>query len=161
MAQYAMRRNRQRIRQRCHASSQSIAYHDRDHPMNDPVAIITGAGRGIGRAIAMELATTHRLALLSRTASDLEETKRLAGQGLAIPTDVTQPIAVQHAVAATLDAFGRLDVVVNCAGYAPVLSMDQISTRDWHEILDANLSSVFHLCKAAWPTLKVHGGTIV
>ena len=129
--------------------------------MNEPVAIIIGAGRGIGRAIAIELAVTHRLALLARTASDLEETRRLTGEGLVLPTDVAHPAQVQQALTKTLEAFGRVDVVVNCAGYAPVLSMDQITTRDWNEILDANLSSVFHLCKAAWPALKVRGGVIV
>ena len=94
--------------------------------MSKPVAIITGAGKGIGRATAIELASRgYELALAARTKSDLDETIKQAGCGIAIPADVSRLEDVERVVAQTIERFGRIDALVNNAGYAPVRSIDQ------------------------------------
>ncbi|HZZ42586.1 MAG TPA: SDR family oxidoreductase [Tepidisphaeraceae bacterium] len=133
--------------------------------MNSPVAIIAGAGRGVGRETARLLASAgYRIAIVARTASDLTETARLAGGSniLSITADVSDPDAAAQAVAQAADHFGTLDALVNCAGIAPQLSIEQTSIKDWHDVLDTNLSSAFYLAKAAWPVFKKkQGGVIV
>ena len=131
--------------------------------MSEPVAIITGAGRGIGRATALELARRgYRLALASRRGEDLDETARLAGGGLCVPTDVTDPSQVERLVRQALDRFGRIDAVVNGAGLAPVRPIAEMSLKEWREVIDTNLSSAFYLTRAAWPAfVRQRGGVVV
>lgn len=132
--------------------------------MDQPVAIITGAGRGIGRAAAVELAGRgYRLALVARTVEHLEQTRQVTGgDALVVAADVTRVEAVDAAVARTLDRFGRLDVLVNNAGMAPVRSIEQMTPEEWHATIDTNLSAVFYLCRAAWPAfVRQKGGVVV
>src|SRR5688572_23638178 len=128
-----------------------------------PVAIITGAARGIGRATAIELKRAgYEPVLVSRTRGDLEETARLAGGGLVIPADVTRPAEVDRIVAQTLQHFGRIDAVVNNAGLAPVVSVKDMPIDQWRAVLDTNLSAAFYLSRACWPAFeKQRGGVIV
>jgi 3-oxoacyl-[acyl-carrier protein] reductase len=125
--------------------------------MDQPAAIITGAGRGIGRAAAVELARRgHRLSLLSRTLSELHKTAELASPAQVLPlvTDVSRYEQVAAAVSATIERFGRIDAIVHCAGLAPVVSIADMAVEDWHTVLDTNLSAAFFLCKAAWPIFQ-------
>jgi NAD(P)-dependent dehydrogenase (short-subunit alcohol dehydrogenase family) len=127
-----------------------------------PVALVAGAGKGIGRETARLLAATHSVAILARTESDLVDTASVIGaRALPIPADVATPAEVTLAVARTIEKLGRLDVLVNCAGVAPSLSIEETSVEEWHRILDVNLSSVFYSCKAAWPAMKNQGGGVV
>lgn len=122
--------------------------------MEQPVAIITGAGRGIGRAAAEELAGRgYRLVLVARNAERLENVAKQTG-GLGLVADITRPEEVQTIVQKTLEQFGRIDALVNCAGIAPSLMIEQTTIEDWHRVIDTNLSAVFYLCKAAWETFK-------
>jgi len=128
----------------------------------DQVAIITGAGGGIGRAIAAELDRLgFALALVGRSESTLQETARLCKETLAHLADVTDPTSLDGMIAATLQRYGRIDAVINNAGYAPLLRMEQISVEEWKKILDTNLSSVFYLCRAVWPIFIKHGGGVI
>src|SRR5256885_11016080 len=94
-----------------------------------PVAIITGAGRGIGRATAIELARLgYRLSLAARNVESLSETARLAGRsdnGLICRTDVTDPEQVERLVRPTVDRVGGIDPVVNNARLAPGRSIPE------------------------------------
>jgi NAD(P)-dependent dehydrogenase (short-subunit alcohol dehydrogenase family) len=130
------------------------------------VAIVTGAGRGIGRATAIELGRAgFGLSLLARTEADLAETARQGSieNFLMVPTDVSQPHQVQEATAKTLEKFGRIDAVVNCAGHAPMLPLEQTTDQMWREVMDINLSSAFYLCRAAWPIFRQqkHGAVVL
>lgn len=130
------------------------------------VAIITGAGGGIGRATALELARRgFRLVLCGRRRDVLDETlaqSAPAGDGLAVVADVTRPPDVDRLVQQTVAEFGRVDVVVNNAGLAAVRSVEEMTHEEWHAIIDTNLSAAFYLSKAVWPTFKQqNGGAIV
>jgi len=131
--------------------------------MHAPVAIITGAGRGIGRAIALELANRgYRLALASRNQQELEAVAAQAKTAISVPTDITRPNDVQMLVDKTLASFGRIDVIVNNVGLAPVAKVNELSIEQWHAVINTNLSSAFYLTRAVWETFKEqHAGCIV
>ena len=125
--------------------------------MDHPAAVITGAGRGIGRATAVELARRgFRLAVASRNPDELAETLRLAGApaGVAVPADVSKPADVDRLVRTAVERFGRVDVIVHCAGLAPAKSIVETGIDEWHAVLDTNLSAAFYLCRAAWPVFE-------
>jgi NAD(P)-dependent dehydrogenase (short-subunit alcohol dehydrogenase family) len=130
--------------------------------MNHPVAIITGAGKGIGRATAIELARRgYALSLAARTESDLLSTLNHAqadDRGVAVPTDVSKPGEIDRLVDGTLDRFGRIDAIVHCAGMAPVKSIKEMTAAEWGEVIDTNLSAAFYLARAAWPAFERQGG---
>ena len=132
-----------------------------------PVAIITGAGRGIGRATAQELAGLgYRLCLAARDTGSLDETAALVSGGpdtcLAVGTDVTDPDQVDRLVRAALERFGRIDAVVNNAGLAPIRTIPEMSVAEWRAVIETNLSAAFYLCRAAWPTFeKQRSGVVV
>jgi NAD(P)-dependent dehydrogenase (short-subunit alcohol dehydrogenase family) len=130
--------------------------------MTQPVAIITGAGRGIGRATAVELARRgYRLALAARGADGLQETARLAGGALCVPTDVTDPSQVETLVRQTVGHYGRVDAVVNNAGTAPVRPISEMTPEEWRAVIDTNLSAAFYLTRAAWPAFERQRGGVV
>src|SRR3954466_6701969 len=99
------------------------------------VAIVTGAGSGIGRAVALALlANGYAVALAGRRREALEETAKLAGEAavLAVPTDVSDPASVHALFAATKDAFGRLDLLFNNAGCgAPPAPLEDLTFEQW------------------------------
>lgn len=133
--------------------------------MNHPVAVITGAGRGIGRAVSVELA--HRgyaLALAARNETELLATLSIAeatDRGIAVPGDVSQAEQVDRLIDGAVDRFGRVDAVVHCAGFAPVRSIEQMSPAEWREVIDTNLSAAFYLARAAWPVFRRQGGGVL
>lgn len=131
--------------------------------MPTPVCILTGAGRGIGRATAIELARRgYEIALLGRSRDALDAVSAaLTTDSLVLPTDVVEPDAVTDAVAQTLERFGRINAVVHCAGLAPALSIDQTDVATWRAVIDTNLSGAFYLAKAAWAALAASGGAVV
>jgi 3-oxoacyl-[acyl-carrier protein] reductase len=127
--------------------------------------LITGAGRGIGRAIALTLAGQGaKVALVARSTREIEaladEIKRARGTALAIPCDVREKGACDAAVKRAVDEFGALNVLVNNAGvggHAPVAETDD---ETWARILDTNLTGVFRMTRAALPHLTRGGGHI-
>lgn len=130
--------------------------------MPKPLAIITGAGRGIGRATAIELAKSgYQSVLVARSQNELEETARSCG-GLAVAADVCDQAAVEKVVKQALDKFGRVDALVHNAGLAPLVPIDQLTYKQWHDTIDTNLSAAYYFCKALWPIWRKQGsGAIV
>lgn len=129
-----------------------------------PVAILTGAGGGIGRAIAMELSQEgYRLALVGRRRETLEETAEvLSGESLVLPADVSDAEQIAQTVEDTVNAFGRLDAAIHNAGLAPVRTVEEMTPQEWRAVIDTNLSAAFYLARAAWPTFrKQRDGVIV
>jgi NAD(P)-dependent dehydrogenase (short-subunit alcohol dehydrogenase family) len=127
-------------------------------PLADRVAVVTGASRGLGRAIAAALADAGAdVALAGRSKPDLEETARLVARAgrraLVAPTDVASYAEVEALVARTLGELGRLDVVVNNAGVARVAPLAETTSEDWRVMVDVNLTGVFNGCRAAAPHL--------
>ena len=134
------------------------------------VAIVTGAGSGIGRASALALLKDGwKVALAGRRADALEATKsaagELAGNALAVPTDATDPAAVKALFAATKDAFGRLDLLFNNAGTgAPAIPLEDLSVAQWKTVVDINLTAVFLCTQEAFRIMKSQtprGGRII
>jgi NAD(P)-dependent dehydrogenase (short-subunit alcohol dehydrogenase family) len=133
------------------------------------VALVTGAGTGVGRAAALALlGDGWRVALIGRRAEPLEETAALGGAGdraLALPCDVTDPAAVDAAFAATVAKFGRLDVLFNNAGAGtPAKTIDEISIDEWRMVVEVNLNGAFYCARAAFAQMKrqqPQGGRIV
>ena len=125
------------------------------------VAIVTGAGKGIGRAIALELARRgFRVVVAARSAeSVIAVAKEVDGMGVA--TDVADPAQVDRLVGKTLDTFGRIDAVVNNAGLAPAVSIEEMSVEQWRQVIDVNLSAAFYLSRAAWGTFKKQRSGVV
>jgi 3-oxoacyl-[acyl-carrier protein] reductase len=124
------------------------------------VALVTGAGRGIGRAAAIALGRCgYRLALGARTESDLRQTSQLAepAESLILPVDVSDAKEAERAVGEAVSRFGRLDAVVNVAGTAPVRSVPDMTVGEWRSVIDTNLSAVFYMSKFAWPHLRRAG----
>jgi NAD(P)-dependent dehydrogenase (short-subunit alcohol dehydrogenase family) len=134
------------------------------------VAIVTGAGSGIGRASALALLKDGwKVALAGRRADALEATRsaagELAGNALAVPTDATDPAAVKALFAATKDAFGRLDLLFNNAGTgAPAIPLEDLSVEQWKTVVDINLTAVFLCTQEAFRIMKSQsprGGRII
>jgi NAD(P)-dependent dehydrogenase (short-subunit alcohol dehydrogenase family) len=126
------------------------------------VAIITGAGGGIGRAIAIDLSRRgYSLALVGRGEANLNETAKLVVNGRVISADITLADDVQRIVATTLKTFGRIDALINNAGYAPNKRIDAITDKEWQDIVATNLSAPFHLMKAVWPAFKKQNGGVI
>lgn len=124
--------------------------------LKDKTALITGAGRGIGRAVALAFAGQGcSVALVARTRDELEEVaaevSALNGRTLVLPCDVADPGAVQEAAEKALNAFGRVDILVNNAGYACFKPVWELSLEDWRRSLDVNLTSAFLFCRALLP----------
>jgi 2-deoxy-D-gluconate 3-dehydrogenase len=127
-------------------------------PLAGRVAVVTGASRGLGRAMAVALAGAGAdVAVAARAKTDLEETahqvEALGVRALALVTDVAAYASVESLMTQTVATLGRLDIVVNNAGIARVAPLAEASLDDWRTILDVNLSGVFHGCRAAAPHL--------
>ena len=134
------------------------------------VAMVTGAGSGIGRASSLALlAAGYHVVLAGRRADALDETRALAGplagNALAVPTDATDPAAVAALFDATRAAFGRLDVLFNNAGTgAPAIPMDELTFAQWKAVVDVNLTAVFLCTQQAFKLMKgqsPRGGRII
>ena len=131
------------------------------------VALVTGAGRGIGRAIVEAFAAEGAaVALASRSRADLAEVagaiRARQGRALAIPADVTQDSAVEALVEQTLSELGRLDVLVTSAGTAAFGAVADAKPGDWDAMLTLNLRAVMVCCRAVLPAmLRQRSGTIL
>jgi len=127
--------------------------------------LVTGAGRGIGRAIALRLSREGgRVTAVARTGSELDSLVREAsgspGSVRACVGDVRDPTLCAEAVRGAVEAHGRLQVLVNNAGVGHVAPLAQMTDAAWDEVMGTNLAAVFRLTRAALPYLSNGGGHV-
>jgi len=129
------------------------------------VAIVTGASKGIGLAIARALVERgDAVAVSARSAAQLEAAARSLGHAdrvLTVPADVRDPADAERLVADTVRRFGGLDVLVNNAGVGRFANVSDMSIEDWRQVIDTNLSGVFYCTRAALPEMRRRGGGYV
>ena len=131
-------------------------------------AIVTGAGTGIGRSVALALCHEgYAVTLAGRREAPLQETADLAGTAttLVIPTDVTSEDSVQRLFADTIAEFGRVDVVFSNAGMgAPAVPLEDLTIEQWQSVVDVNITGVFLCTREAFRVMKnqtPQGGRII
>ncbi len=139
-----------------------------DRPLENKFAVVTGASRGIGRAIALELARRgahvvvnyhHNAPAAAEVVAAIEAT---AGRGLAVQADVGDFEQAKGLIQAALDAFGQINILVNNAGTTRDQLLMLMKEKDWDDVLRTNLKSVFNCCKAAArPMVRQRQGRII
>jgi len=131
------------------------------------VAIVTGAGRNIGRAIALALADAGAAVVVNARSNQDEadkvvgEINAAGGKAVAVLGDVGDAKTAEALAAAALKNFGRIDVLVNNAALRREKPIDQMSYEEWREVMDTTLDSAFRCVKACLPALKKNGGSII
>lgn len=135
-----------------------------------PIALVTGASQGIGRAVALGLlADGFRVVLAARRAAPLEalaeEARQQGGEALAVPCDVTDANSVETLFARIRDTYDRLDLLFNNAGVgAPAVPIDELELDAWHRAVNTNLTGVFLCSRAAFALMREQsprGGRII
>jgi 2-hydroxycyclohexanecarboxyl-CoA dehydrogenase len=132
--------------------------------LTDKIAIVTGSGRGIGRAIAEKLAAEGATVVVS----DVDETttketaQAIGGSAIGVPADVTSPESVDLMVQQVREQFGRIDVLVNNAGWDKVGPFIHSDRADWDRVIQINLYGVLNTCRAVLPIMaEQSGGTVI
>ena len=133
------------------------------------IAIVTGAGSGIGKSVALTLLKNgYSVALAGRRKDALDQAVKDSGAGaraLAVPTDVSDPQSVKALFAKTKEAFGRLDLLFNNAGVsAPGVPLEDLTVEQWRNVVDINLSGMFFCMQEAFRMMKdqnPRGGRII
>jgi 3-oxoacyl-[acyl-carrier protein] reductase len=139
-----------------------------NHNLLGQVAIVTGASRGIGKAIAQALAQEGAKIVInyasSATAAEdlVEEIQAMGGEAIALKANISQPEAVETLIKAVMDKWGRVDILVNNAGITKDTLLLRMKLEDWQSVIDLNLTGVF-LCtqKVAKIMLKQKSGRII
>ncbi len=122
-------------------------------------AIVTGAGRGIGRSIALALAAAGaRVVLTARSADELDAVRHAieeaGGEAVSVPADLAREPDIVSLPEAALELFGRLDILVNNAGFGHYGPMEESTTAQWEETLAVNARAPYQLCREAIPHLR-------
>jgi NAD(P)-dependent dehydrogenase (short-subunit alcohol dehydrogenase family) len=136
--------------------------------LKEKIAVITGAGRGIGRAIALAYAQEGaQVVLAARSVEALQETQAelagLGGTGIVLPTDISDPDAIEALVTQTLAHFGRIDILVNNSGIGgPSAPLWEIEPSEWEGTFKVNVTGTYLCCRAFLPhMIKQRAGCIV
>jgi NAD(P)-dependent dehydrogenase (short-subunit alcohol dehydrogenase family) len=131
--------------------------------LQDKVAIITGAGRGIGKHTAIELAAHGcSVLLVSRTATQLQKTVEeivsYGGKAVSFPADLSKPNSVKHVFGAAHDHFGGIDILINNAAILIPSDLEDVTEEQWDQVMNVNLKAPFFLCQKALDAMKNRGG---
>jgi NAD(P)-dependent dehydrogenase (short-subunit alcohol dehydrogenase family) len=131
----------------------------------DRVALVTGAASGIGAATASRLGDRGAVTVVDREAEGLQKTIRriedAGGRAHAVVADLREPGAAEQIVAACMETFGRLDVLVPAAGITHRTTAPETTDEDWQTVLDVDLTAVFRCCRAAIPVMRNQGGGVI
>jgi 3-oxoacyl-[acyl-carrier protein] reductase len=137
-------------------------------PLSGRVAIVTGAGRNIGRATALALASDGAAVVVNVRSNQAEadavvtEIEAAGGQAISVIADIADPAAVERLVAATAGRFGRIDILVNNAALRREKPLDEMTMAEWREVMGVTLDGPFLCAKACLPYLRQSGaGAIV
>lgn len=126
------------------------------------VAIVTGAGQGIGRAIAEKLRAEGASVIVADKNEETAAKTAAEIGGTAHVTDVSDPDQVSALVAAAVDRFGKIDILVNDAAIVPFVPWEELDFAEWRRVMSVNIDGVFLMCKAVYPHMKAVGyGRIV
>ncbi|HKO25174.1 MAG TPA: SDR family NAD(P)-dependent oxidoreductase, partial [Chloroflexota bacterium] len=141
---------------------------DNQRRLQDTVAVVTGAGRGIGRAIAEELGGGGAKVVVNyRRSKDQAEDlvnrlEQTGAQAVAVRADVADADQAAMLIDKTVTAFGRIDVLVNNAGITVDRTLKNLTCEDWEQVVHVNLNSCFYTVKAALPHfMRQRSGTII
>ena len=128
--------------------------------LDNKIALVTGAGRGIGQAIAIAYAREGaKLSLAARSVPELEETaaecRKLGAEVLVTPTDVTDACQVEHLVSATVERYSTIDILVNNAGIpGPIGNLEDNDMAAWISVIQVNLIGLYLCCRAVLPLMR-------
>ena len=134
--------------------------------MSDQVVVVTGGGRGIGRAICERFASQGaQVVAASRTVDELETVKasiqQAGGRCETQTVDVCSTGDVDALIATTLQQFGRIDVLVNNAGVAPFCKIEELEPSVFRSLTAVNMEAVYYTCRAVWPAMRQQGGGVI
>jgi NADP-dependent 3-hydroxy acid dehydrogenase YdfG len=130
--------------------------------LDEKVVVITGGSKGIGKAIAFGLAAAGaRIVLAARTPETLEQVavnlRESGAEVLAVPTDVTDAVAVERLIQRTLDVYQRVDILINNAGIGRFGPVVDFTSSDWDAVIDSNLKAIYLCTKSALPHMLAQG----
>ncbi len=143
-----------------------IIAHKKERTLAGKKALVTGASRGIGRAIALELASEGAEIIINYNSSKekaqevVEEIASIGSRGIAVKADVAIHSDVTHLAARVQEEFGHLDILVNNAGIIRDKTLEKMKAEEWSEVINTNLTSVFHVTKAVLPLMRENGRII-
>jgi len=131
--------------------------------LNDKIAIVTGASRGIGRAISLKFAS-HGASIVLVADEDRDALEDIAAcvkesgtQALVIQGDIADPKLSSEIIQKTVERFNTIDIALNCAGIITRTPIEELPLEEWYRVLDVNLHGTFHLCRAVLPVMKKSG----
>lgn len=145
----------------------ALVLYNESMSIQDKVTIVTGAGRGIGRATALRFAREGaQVVLFSRTQERLDETlaqiREQGGNALIVQGDVAREEDVERLFLRVIAGYGRVDILVNCAGVVAVKPFAEMDVQTWDEVLNTNLRGTFLCCQQAFRVMtRQHGGVIL
>lgn len=128
--------------------------------------IVTGGGRGIGRAVAKRYSSAGaNVVVAARTLDDLHDTRKMierdGGSVLVVPCDVSEAADVEQLIASTMETFGRIDILVNNAGTAPLATIDEMEPNLFDKIVKTNVRTVYLCSRGVWPQMVEQGGGVI
>ena len=134
--------------------------------VHEYVVVVTGGGRGIGRATCQRFAADGaQVIAASRSLPELEDTRKLVeqagGRCHVQPTNVCVPEEIDALIESAAGRFGRIDVQVNCAGIAPQAAIEELEPALFTTIMAVNVSAVYHACRRVWPVMKTQKSGVI